>query len=576
MFRNILITFFLLFQINYVSSQVISGKYIEKNFATYEEDFSILYKKCQDSRLDSINKICIVFMNDYGIRKDEKKLNYFCKRFLKNCHNDNNDGLTRRILTIELVNKSKLSYVDATKLNTSFKKLFIKFFNENDNSAALECLFEQAMINNKRNETLETIKILFFCENFAKRYHLQKDLCYQRILHELGYKLLYLKQNRLAIDYFKKSLLTKHSSTMDSLISLNGIGMAYQELKYFNESNKYLKKASVSALKAKNYLFNNVINGNIALNKFRLGKLDESFHYAYLEKNTSFKNELWSNGISSMCLLVQIELKKENVTHAKVLIDSINNLIYKTKSDDYILRKKQYEAIYLYNLKINNDQKALSAYQNFNYFEKLFQNISNKDKISIIEIRAKSDVYNLEMVKIEERKKTKDLLVTILLVLLSLFSLCVIYYFRKKVKLVEKTKSEISAINVIQAKEIDYLKKALLNQLDIIKNDNSNFLNKQEDIKALKEFNLSQKEQWESFKNLFLSTYPTFQSILDLKLGKTSSGELRLIMLHKLGLNNKEISQALFISIDGVKKANYRLYKKMNIKTSQELINFFD
>jgi ATP/maltotriose-dependent transcriptional regulator MalT len=277
-----------------------------------------------------------------------------------------------------------------------------------------------------------------------------------------------------------------------------------------------------------------------------------------------------------MCLLVQIELKKDNVTHAKVLIDSINNLIYKTKSDDYILRKKQYEAIYLYNLKINNDQKALSAYQNFNYFEKLFQNISNKDKISIIEIKAKSDVYNLEMVKIEEIKKTKDLLVTILLVLLSLFSLCVIYYFRKKVKLVEKTKSEISAINVIQAKEIDYLKKALLNQLDIIKNDNSNFLNKQEDIKALKEFNLSQKEQWESFKNLFLSTYPTFQSILDLKLGKTSSGELRLIMLHKLGLNNKEISQALFISIDGVKKANYRLYKKMNIKTSQELINFFD
>lgn len=137
-------------------------------------------------------------------------------------------------------------------------------------------------------------------------------------------------------------------------------------------------------------------------------------------------------------------------------------------------------------------------------------------------------------------------------------------------------KSEINTLNFKQIKEIDRLKKALLNQLELIKNDNSNFQNKLEDIKALKEFNLSQKEQWESFKNLFFSTYPTFQSILDLKLGKTSNGELRLIMLHKLGLNNKEISQSLFISIDGVKKANYRLYKKMNLKTSQELIDFFN
>ena len=47
-------------------------------------------------------------------------------------------------------------------------------------------------------------------------------------------------------------------------------------------------------------------------------------------------------------------------------------------------------------------------------------------------------------------------------------------------------------------------------------------------------------------------------------------------MLHKLGLNNKEIAQALFISLDGVKKANYRLYKKMNLKSSQELIEIFN
>jgi DNA-binding CsgD family transcriptional regulator len=45
-------------------------------------------------------------------------------------------------------------------------------------------------------------------------------------------------------------------------------------------------------------------------------------------------------------------------------------------------------------------------------------------------------------------------------------------------------------------------------------------------------------------------------------------------MLHKLGLSSKEIADILFISADAVKKAKYRLYKKIGISTVLELDNF--
>jgi DNA-binding CsgD family transcriptional regulator len=53
-----------------------------------------------------------------------------------------------------------------------------------------------------------------------------------------------------------------------------------------------------------------------------------------------------------------------------------------------------------------------------------------------------------------------------------------------------------------------------------------------------------------------------------------SAAELRLMMLLKLGLNNKQVAETLLITIDGVKKAKYRLYKKIGIGSTEEMKEF--
>lgn len=165
----------------------------------------------------------------------------------------------------------------------------------------------------------------------------------------------------------------------------------------------------------------------------------------------------------------------------------------------------------------------------------------------------------------------------------------------KKIGLAEKEKTEITKISKDQAVEIAKLKIQLLDQLQVIKEKNNNYqelqllqtkikvdakneilLNDNDNIEVLKNFNLAQKENWQDFKKTFTTIYPNFENNINSKISSISSAESRLLMLHKLGLSSKEISNMLLISPNGVKKAKYRLYKKIGINKVQELDNFVD
>lgn len=556
--------------------QITLGDYKEKNWKTYEEDFLKTYQLCQNSRIDSTHRICIAFMKDYGVRNDLRKLNLFCDNFLKLNKNIDNDALERRIKTILLTNTCRLKQFSDGDINQKFKQLFTEFYKNNDYSAALECFYEKAMLLNRKKQYHEVLKILYFCEKFAVKNNLQNDLCYQRILHEIAYKLLNFDQYSLSINYFKKAIATKNCDAMDQLIALNAIGIGYQKLNKLDQSNSYLQQASTLALKEKNQTFNAIINGNIGLNKFNLGRFNEAKKYIDLDKKVSLKYKIYPNAISSMALLAQIDLKENKINEAKILIDSINNIALKIDSTEFKAFKNKHEINYLYFLKLKNYEKSLYHYQKLNDFEKLIQNYSNSDKISLLEVKASSELLELEIKKIEDQKKLKVILTVLFFIVFAISIIIVVYYIVRKLKKMEQSKNEIFALTEEQSKEIERLKFKLYQQLELIKNKNEKYQNTTIEIPDLKDFNLSKKEQWNDFKQLFDITFPDFEIKLFSINNAFSKTEQRLIMLHKLGLSNKEISEALFISIDGVKKANYRLYKKMNLKSSQELNDIFN
>jgi hypothetical protein len=85
------------------------------------------------------------------------------------------------------------------------------------------------------------------------------------------------------------------------------------------------------------------------------------------------------------------------------------------------------------------------------------------------------------------------------------------------------------------------------------------------------------EKQWEQFSLEFGSLHQGFLDVLVEKHGRFSKGEIKFISLLKMNLSSKDIADTLNASADGVKKARYRLRKKMNLEEDSlqgYLLNF--
>lgn len=569
------------------------------------------YLACRQSTPDNAHRLCLQYMRKYAIRKDRTKFDSFIGYLKDKAKKDDDDLLYRRFVLIGMIQYLNKETATTEEIDKTFEPFYNKCIDKGDHSAALECLFELAQCHHYAKRKIQAIKVLFFAEKIAEKYGLQQDISYEAILHKIGYILWELDKPRSSTGYFKRSLATGKGILMDSLISLNGIGINYQKLDSLPQSMQYFTQASTVALAAGNHIFHKVILGSAAVTLFKMGDYEKAYDYVMREKELSNLEGLWENAAGDFYLMVQIELKRNNLPACKALLDSFHHLITThIRADDFASRKKEKEALYLYYEKLEDHRNALFAYKQLAHYDSLFQDQGNKNKISEMELNAEVRLYEEEMADKERARKMRTMLESIIVIVALILIAAVIWFLYKKIKRTEKDKIETEKINMQQAAEIETLKLQLLEQLTTIRNQNIHFqamvasretgaeqagnnetieaspspapsddeapavAKTSEDVELLKAFNLSQKVQWKDFKISFHKVYPDFETGIVNRIGVVSGAELRLMMLHKLGLSNKEIAQTLLISPDSVKKAKYRLYKKIGINSSEELNAF--
>jgi len=571
-----------------------------------------LYNTCRQSREDTVNRICLGFLASHNLRKNADAFNSFCKAFKQVCLNKNDRQVYRRVRIVELQGRLRLDSASDSQVSKQFEGLFNEFMNDEDHAAALECLFELGKFPQRIKNNIQSIKVLFFAEKLAEKYKLKQKISYQGILFYIGYILWELDKPAGSIRYFKRSLATGNLMFQDSMVTMNGLGMNYQKLDSPKQSLYYFNEAGRMALAVKNDVFNTVVMGSAAATLMQLGEVGKAYDYSMRYKNLSVQYKLWENAVDAFYKLIQIELAGSNTGHAKVLLDSLNGIMHSINPNDFVSIKRYKEAAYLYYEKQENFQQALIAYKEFVHYDSLFQDYGNKNKISELELNAEVRLYEEEMAAKERAKKIRNMIESVGIIILVLVIIVLVSYWYKKVKKTEQAKKETDKLNLEQAGEIESLKQQLLEQLATIRNDNINYQaliasqrdvnegtepatsatievdtkklpgdiltadennqgQKPDDIQFLKEYNLTQKEHWAAFKVSFKKIYPDFENNITGKIGAVSGAELRLMMLTKLGLSNKEIAQTLLISPDSVKKGKYRLYKKIGINSAAEL-----
>ena len=78
---------------------------------------------------------------------------------------------------------------------------------------------------------------------------------------------------------------------------------------------------------------------------------------------------------------------------------------------------------------------------------------------------------------------------------------------------------------------------------------------------------------WNEFLLVFTRTYPDFFAKLKEQFPDLSQHELRICALVKLNLTQQDMVDILNISVESVRKARYRIYKKMGLGSDQELVD---
>ncbi|NQY30859.1 MAG: hypothetical protein HRT69_15505 [Flavobacteriaceae bacterium] len=114
-------------------------------------------------------------------------------------------------------------------------------------------------------------------------------------------------------------------------------------------------------------------------------------------------------------------------------------------------------------------------------------------------------------------------------------------------------------------------------QITIAFNKLKNSSNDEERVKAKQEIlklKILTEDDWNFFKNKFELLFPNFLIALKNSNFKYTKSEERFLILKKLGIEAKEISDMIGVSKDSVLNTQHRIRKKMSISKDVDIIDY--
>ena len=335
--------------------------------------------------------------------------------------------------------------------------------------------------------------------------------------HSLGISLLENGKYQASIPYFEESL--KYAEPIDykiiSAASLINLGIANFEINNISKAEQFAQKGLEIAIETD--VKENIRSANkilYLLNKSR-GRFDKAlqFHETFKTIHDSIYNLDKSRQISEWQTLYETEKKDSEIKDQKAEIDLLN---------------RQAQIDNLRKVLLGSGLIAVMIIAGLAYYgtrQKLKRNQAEREK--------EAQAFEMEITSKKKELTTHTL------------------HLVQKNELLQDISNELLEIKKEEApaKQINRL-------IQVIKND------KQSD------------KDWENFMIYFEQIHKDFDTKLKKHFNDLTNNEIRLATLMKMNLTTKEIAAILNISPDGVKKARYRLRKKLAQENDENLQSF--
>lgn len=360
---------------------------------------------------------------------------------------------------------------------------------------------------------------------------------------------------------------------------------------YLNKSIKYFKESG-------NSFSISVTNNNLAINKMNQGLLLESL--AILNDNLSF---IYTNKVAGEYAptlynlsLIYARLKKYDlaILYSNKCIETLDSI---GQLDMRAMPMSQLSKVYE---KMGNYEEALNlARQTYRLRDSLNTEASTK-RIEELNVRFETQEKESNLRDLKEKSKKEFYVrITLFLGLLILLLIIAFIYIRNlQSKRIYKFNLDLKEQELQRLSlEVDFNKKQLQLFTENISNKGKLILNLEKelsakydsevvknlineaDIQSLSSQKIFTQDDWIKFKLLFDNVFPGLYNKLIKKFPQLTSGEQRLFLLTRLEIESREIANMLAISPESIRKARYRLKKKLNLdegETFETLVKNFN
>lgn len=390
----------------------------------------------------------------------------------------------------------------------------------------------------------------------------------------------------------KKELLTYYKKQNNKIkigLTLNDLGNSNYVLENYDIAINYLEESLRYSQEIENHSLIGITLFNIGKTYVRIGQTEKGIDYlkksVHYSKNISHHplSESWALKKLGDVYTEELNMPKKALSYlnrAIILADSVGNKddlyqAYRDRSQAYAvlgMHKKAledhitYKSINdtVYNIKKSKEVERLKT--EFETKEKEQQIAVQKNEINLLEQKAKIS-------------RLQKILLGVGLIL-SLIAISFGYYgFRQKVKRNKAEKEKLDNELAFKKKELTthalHLAKknevlaGIKEQAQQLKNE-QNKSGYQHLIRTI-DFDLQDDNNWENFSNYFLQIHKDFNTKIKEQYPTISVSELRFLSLVKMNLSSKEIASILNISNEGIKKARYRVRKKLNLSPEDSL-----
>ncbi|QQT27857.1 tetratricopeptide repeat protein [Sphingobacterium spiritivorum] len=449
-------------------------------------------------------------------------------------------------------------------------------YNYRDMSSALP-LFMQAI---EQINSLNPENILFPCESFKR----------------IGYFLGTIGDYDESIVYLKRGEKYAASLFCDRAAIQDNIGQYLLKKQDTVSAEMYFKKALYTASRVNDEVRMGKAMGNMALIYQGRGQIDQAIRFVQQDLVYSTKHQSDQNTMYALILLGKLYLAAHQISDAeKVISEAEKYAVAKP-----YFKRSEYEIVRLrldIALMQKDVQQELMARRRL---EVLDDSLATSDGDMILKqtkwlAQKERYAHNIELARqrYEKEKFKKGTYLVLVIILLVIIGL-IFNIFKRKNKArqdnydkrilqlqVEKVLSDQRLLKANETmasyrsymaeknEQIDLLSKEIK---QISKSSSPSLKQQKSQLQSLLDSHLMTEENWTNFKTAFQREYPFFLQQLRKNYPELTESNQRIILLLKLGLSHKEMSNMLGVTVDAVKKSRQRLRKKLGEK-SDDLFN---